>query len=142
MARNTQGQSGLFACGISGDYPIVLVKVDDHSGLPLVRQMLLAQQYLRMRNFTLDLVILNQHAATYADPLQNAIQAMIDTSLSHLWVDRPGGVFLRRDYLPPPRQSPLTRRARHLYMTGVTDQLDQRHAIALPQSVPTPVLHT
>jgi cellobiose phosphorylase len=96
LARNTQGQEGLFAYGISGDLPIVLVKVDDPAELPLVRQALLAHEYWRLHNLRVDLVIVNGHAATYGDPLQDTIQGMIDTSLSHPWVDKAGGVFLRR----------------------------------------------
>jgi cellobiose phosphorylase len=96
LARNTQGQAGLFAYGISGDHPIVLVKVDDPAELPLVRQALLAHEYWRLHNLRVDLVIVNGHPATYGDPLHDTIQGMFDTSLSHPWVDKPGGVFLRR----------------------------------------------
>ncbi|MBI5879881.1 MAG: hypothetical protein HZB53_19720 [Chloroflexi bacterium] len=99
--RNRQGQTDLYAYGISGDHPIVLVKVAELADISLVRQALLAHEYWRMHNFTVDLVILNGHGATYGDPLHDAIQSMIDTSLSHPWVDKAGGVFLRRaDYIP------------------------------------------
>ncbi|MEP7198590.1 MAG: glucoamylase family protein, partial [Chloroflexota bacterium] len=96
LADNRKGQSGLWAYGISGDHPIVLVKVDDQDELPLVRQALSAHEFWRLHNFTVDLVILNGHAITYGDTLQGTIQNMIDTSLSHPWADKPGGVFLRR----------------------------------------------
>ena len=38
IARNRKGQSALWAYGISGDLPIVLLRVSDPSALDLVRQ--------------------------------------------------------------------------------------------------------
>jgi cyclic beta-1,2-glucan synthetase len=101
LARNDRGQASLYAYGISGDNPIVLVKVDDEAELPLVRQALLAHEFWRLHNLTVDLVILNTRETTYANAPQGAIQNMIDTSLSHPWVDKPGGIFVRRsDHMP------------------------------------------
>ena len=96
LERNTQGQTGLYAYGLTGDLPIVLVKVDDLAELPLVRQALLAHEYWRTHNLKVDLVIVNGYTATYGDPLQDRILGMIGTSLSHPWLDKPGGVFVRR----------------------------------------------
>jgi len=45
-ARNTLGQSGLWSHGVSGDLPIVLVRVVEENDLPLVRQVLQAQEVL------------------------------------------------------------------------------------------------
>ncbi|HET6317333.1 MAG TPA: glucoamylase family protein, partial [Chloroflexota bacterium] len=101
LERNRKGQSGLWPYGISGDYPLVLVSVDDQGELALVRQALLAHQFWQMHNFKVDLVIVNSHTTSYYDAVQDAIQSMIDTSLSRPWLDQPGGVFVRRaDHIP------------------------------------------
>jgi cyclic beta-1,2-glucan synthetase len=96
LIRNTQSQSGLWGQGLSGDHPIVLVRVDEAAELELVRHLLHAHEYWRLNNFTVDLVILNEHTTSYADGLHDQIQAIIDSSLSRPWLDKPGGVFLRR----------------------------------------------
>src|SRR6185436_21178432 len=96
LTQNRRGQSGLWAYGLSGDNPIVLVEVDEDGELDLARQLLRAHEYWRLNNFVVDLVILNEHATSYADGLHSQIQAIIDSSLSRPWLDKPGGVFLRR----------------------------------------------
>lgn len=52
-------QSNLWAYGISGDYPIVLVTLDKESGIDIVRQLLLTYKYWRMKNINVDLIIVN-----------------------------------------------------------------------------------
>src|SRR5690606_28428915 len=46
--RNRLGQPGLWAHGISGDLPIVRVKVHNEGDMALVRQVLQAQEYWRL----------------------------------------------------------------------------------------------
>jgi len=96
LIRNTQSQSGLWGHGLSGDSPIVLVRIDEAAELELVRHLLHAHEYWRLNNFGVDLVILNEHPTSYAEGLHGQLQAIIDSSLSRPWLDRPGGVFLRR----------------------------------------------
>ena len=61
LARNTLGQEGLWPHGISGDLPILLVRVVEEDDLPLVRQVLQAQEYWRLKGLSADVVILNEH---------------------------------------------------------------------------------
>ncbi len=74
------GQSGppaLWAHGISGDFPIVLVRVTAAAGVGVVDQLLLAQQYWRLKRLTADLVLINDCAAAEAAAVQEAVQAAI-----------------------------------------------------------------
>jgi cyclic beta-1,2-glucan synthetase len=95
IAQNKKGQSGLYAFGISGDYPIVLVKIKEKEGLKIVRQALLAHEFLRLKKFEFDLLILNEEKVTYQSNLKESIQTLIDTSLSRPLIDKPGGIFVR-----------------------------------------------
>ena len=47
LKANTQGQSGLWRHGISGDLPVVLVRLDDGSEMSLWHETLMAHAYLR-----------------------------------------------------------------------------------------------
>jgi cyclic beta-1,2-glucan synthetase len=96
LSANSQGQPGLWRHGISGDLPIVLVRVAEMDELALVRQLLLAHTYWRLKGLTVDLVILNEHPASYLEELQEQLQRLIRASESHALLDKPGGVFVRK----------------------------------------------
>jgi cyclic beta-1,2-glucan synthetase len=96
IARNTLGQAGLWGRGISGDLPIVLVRVSDAGGVSLVRQLLHAQEYWRIKTLRADLVILNEHPVDYLDEVHGALSSLVREPRFAGWVDKPGGVFLLR----------------------------------------------
>src|SRR5678816_3290547 len=96
MAQNIFGQSNLWGYGISGDLPIVLVHVADVSAISLVRQLLHAQQYWRVKDLRADLIIVNDHPADYLDEVQQQLAALIREPRWGGWLDRPGGSFLLR----------------------------------------------
>jgi cyclic beta-1,2-glucan synthetase len=72
-SRATAGASR--ACGptaISGDLPIVLVRVGGEEHIELVREALHAHEYWRIRGLTVDLVVLNEHPPSYLQAFQDA----------------------------------------------------------------------
>jgi cyclic beta-1,2-glucan synthetase len=96
LARNTLGQSGLWPHEISGDLPILLVRVAEEDAIPLVRQVLQAQEYWRLKGLSADLVILNEHPVSYLDEVHVQLAALLDTGPWGAWKHRPGGVYLLR----------------------------------------------
>jgi cyclic beta-1,2-glucan synthetase len=95
IARNRGGQSGLWAYGISGDLPIVLVRIADVANIALVRQLIKAHAYWRLKGVHADLVIWNEDPSGYRQVLHDEIVSAIAASSDSL-LDRPGGVFVRR----------------------------------------------
>ena len=95
VRENHKGQSGLWAYGISGDLPIVVVAVDNARDLPAVRQAIMAHTFWRVRGLKCDLVILNEQAGGYAQDLTGTLQKMVASSTPYTGVEKPGGVFLR-----------------------------------------------
>ena len=83
LARNERGAPGLWAHGISGDLPIVLVRIDQAEDIDIVRQLLRAHEYWRLKLLDVDLVIVNEHGASYAQDLQDALETVVRTSQSH-----------------------------------------------------------
>ena len=75
-------QSGLWPHAISGDLPIVLLRIDDIQDIAQVRQLLRAHEYWRMKRLAVDLVILNEHASSYLQDLQIAIETAVRSSQS------------------------------------------------------------
>ena len=70
-------QSALWPQGISGDWPILLVRIDDVIDIELIRQLLHAFEYWKTKRLKVDLVILNDRASSYAQDLQGTIEALV-----------------------------------------------------------------
>ena len=96
LERNVLGQPGLWAHGISGDLPILLVRVVNGGDISLVRQVLQAQEYWRLKGLSADVVILNEHPVSYLDDIHVQLAALLDTGPWGAWKHRPGGVYLLR----------------------------------------------
>ncbi|HEY6546386.1 MAG TPA: glucoamylase family protein, partial [Vicinamibacteria bacterium] len=96
LARSTLGQEALWPHGISGDLPILLVRVVEEDDLPLVRQVLQAQEYWRLKGLLADVVILNEHPVSYLDEMHAALTALLDNGPWRTWKHRPGGAYLLR----------------------------------------------
>jgi cyclic beta-1,2-glucan synthetase len=128
--ENGLPMSALWSLGISGDLPILLVKVERLEHTPLVRQALLAHQYWRYKGLVSDLVILNTRPAGYADELEERLKLLVRTGHALQLVDKPGGVYIRRsDHIPPDILNLLETLARAV-VTGdagsLSVQLDRR----------------
>jgi cyclic beta-1,2-glucan synthetase len=96
IISNELGQAGLWPNGISGDLPILLVRVVGDDDMPLVRQVLRAQEYWRLKGLTADVVILNEHPVGYLDQAQEELTAALDDGPWSSWKHRPGGAYLLR----------------------------------------------
>ncbi|VWX61586.1 Cyclic beta-(1,2)-glucan synthase NdvB [Burkholderiales bacterium 8X] len=80
IARGAGPQSGLWPHAVSGDLPIVLLRIDDLDDIAQVRQLLSAHEYWRMKQLGVDLVILNERASSYVQDLQVAIETAVRSS--------------------------------------------------------------
>jgi cyclic beta-1,2-glucan synthetase len=94
--ENGLQMSGLWSIGVSGDLPVLLVRVEELEHAPLVRQALLAHQYWRHKGLVADLVVLNTRPTGYADELDDRLKLLVRTGHALQLLDKPGGVFLRR----------------------------------------------
>ena len=132
IAAGSGGQPDLWSLGISGDLPIVLVRVSDTSQLDLVRQALQAVEYWRMKRLAVDMVILNERGASYVQDLQIALETLVRASQSRPQIgeERPAGhiFMLRADLTPPESQALLLSIARIVLVGergGLAEQLDR-----------------
>src|SRR4029453_17869204 len=71
LAANRYGQQNLWGKDISGDLPIVLVRAAAPATIPLVRQLLNAQEYWRIKGLRAELVILNEQETNYLDEMHH-----------------------------------------------------------------------
>lgn len=97
IMQNRLGQSGLWKFGISGDLPIVLVRLTEPEQIKFVLELLLAQEYLRERKITFDLVILNEYPDVYMQQFSNDIESLIRSRPSGHFLNVNGGVFIKNN---------------------------------------------
>ena len=142
--RGAGGQPGLWPLGISGDLPILLLRLADSENLDIARQLLQAHDYWRTKQFAVDLVILNERASSYIQDLQIAIETMVRTSQARpqLGVEQaPGRVFvLRADLISAETRALLASVARVVLVGqrgSLSDQLD-RITETMPPARPAP----
>jgi cyclic beta-1,2-glucan synthetase len=95
LRRNRRGQSGLWGYSVSGDLPIVLVRIGDVANIELVRQLIQAHAYWHLKGLAVDLVIWNEDRAGYRQLLQDRINDLVAIGLETHAMNRPGGIFLR-----------------------------------------------
>ena len=84
LKQNDKGQSALWVHSISGDIPIVLVRIDVPEDLEIVRQLIRAHEYWRMKLLAVDLVIINEQLHSYSMDLQGALETIVRTNESQL----------------------------------------------------------
>jgi len=95
LRKNRRGQSGLWGYAISGDLPIVLLQIGDPAHIDLVRQLVQAHAYWRLKGLAVDLVIWNEDHAGYRQLLHDQIMGLIAAGIEANVTDRPGGIFVR-----------------------------------------------
>jgi cyclic beta-1,2-glucan synthetase len=129
LEKNRLGQSALWPFGLSGDLPIVLVRIDDEKDIGIVNQLLRAQDYWRLKRLDVDLVVLNERPPSDAPGLQQALDAVISASQGGRDGDslkRGKAFLLRADLMPDPSRDLLLTAARAVLDAGrgaLSDQL-------------------
>ena len=121
LNRNTLERSALWAHGISGDLPIVVLRIDETEDVEIVRQLLRAHEYWRMKQLSTDVVIINEKLASYAQELQISLDGLVRGSrlrLSPSTDNVRGGIFLlRADLISPQERALLQTVARSVFLS-------------------------
>ncbi len=94
IAANKLGQSGLWRFGISGDYPIILVEIEDPKQIDLVHEVLQVHEFLRSRRLMVDVVILNHQQTDYGAELSGMLYRLVSRLQREQWLNQRGGIFI------------------------------------------------
>jgi len=140
LSKNQLGPSALWPYGISGDLPIVLIRIDEENDLQFVKQLLQAHEYWRLKRLSVDLIILNDRPPSDAADLQLAIDAAINNSRARGRDESGAGrgrVFsLRGDSIPAAGCDLLQTAARAVLVAGRGSLGDQLARLREPVPVP------
>ena len=94
LPKRIYSQSKLWRYGISGDLPIVLVKVQDLNDMYVVQDMLKAYEFFRSKNIKIDLVIFNSEENSYEQYVNYEIENAIANKQMEFLKNQYGGIFV------------------------------------------------
>jgi len=145
LRSNRRGQNGLWSYGISGDVPIVLLRISNSAKIEMVRQLVRAHSYWRMKGLTVELVILNEDASVYHQSLHDQITHLIASGSEAQMLDKPGGIFVRRLEQIPNEDRVLLQSAARIVLDDERGSLAEQltHRRVLEPSIPAlPITRT
>jgi cyclic beta-1,2-glucan synthetase len=129
IKRGAGKASALWPHGVSGDLPIVLVRVTEDDDLKLVRQLLRAHEYWRLKLLAVDLVIVNERIASYVQDFQSSLESLVRMSqaMPRLASDstRGSAFVLRADVMSPESRALLQSCARAVLYGGQGTMAEQ-----------------
>ncbi|MGV8951450.1 MAG: GH36-type glycosyl hydrolase domain-containing protein [Cypionkella sp.] len=117
-------QSALWALGISGDLPMVVLQIDDSQDIAVLQQVIGAHEYWGMRQLAVDLVILNDRKSSYVQDLQIAIDSAVRAAQARpkaagIHAPAKGTIYtLRSDLLNPDARAHLLSMASVVLVAG------------------------
>ena len=144
MLNNRRGQNSLWSYGISGDAPIVLLRISDIEKIEIVRQLIQAHSYWRMKGLAVELVILSEDTlvSVYRQSLQEQITSLISSGIEAQMLDKPGGIFVRRLEQIPNDDRVLLQAAARIVLDDekgtLAEQLEHRSVLEPSVSALTP----
>lgn len=102
VVNNRLGQSGLWAHGISGDRPLLAVRIKERIHLPFVVKLLTVHEYLRRLGVPFDLAIINESDGGYQQQLQDALRRAVEHGIPRFAVSEGDGTvaIIQKDQLP------------------------------------------
>lgn len=107
ISRNIRGQNSLWRFGISGDYPVILLRVKDMHDVLVIKDALLAYEYLRLQTVNVDLVIIDEEAEGYGQPLYNKIMELTGTQKIYKNPQQKPSLFVLRRFVLTNEESDL-----------------------------------
>jgi cyclic beta-1,2-glucan synthetase len=142
LASNTLGQPGLWTFSVSGDFPILLLRLKDDEHLALLGEVLQAYLYWRRRGLMIDIVILNQRATGYDEDLQGKIFRLLNRAATADRINKRGGIFVLREDQMNEQERILMQTAARVILDGEAGPLDAQlsrldaNPVRLPRFVP------
>ena len=140
LARNRLGQSALWRHGISGDHPIVLVRVHDVHELGLVEEVVRAHGLWRKAGLRVDLVVSSEWPSSYlADVEEQLSRVLADAGFRGL-AGASAGLFVVHDDQVSEAERTLLLVAARVVLRGDAGSIATQLDAAPPPPVPLPPL--
>lgn len=140
IVKNTKGKPGLWAFGISGDLPVVVVEISKTEQLHIVRQMISAHEYWRLKGLSVDLVIINKYGNSYEQPVEDRLRELVTISHARELEYKSGGVFILSSNAISEAEQNLLKAAARLYILAEKGSIEsQLKALEVRRQLPPPL---
>jgi len=84
----------LWKFGISGDLPIIFVKIKNINDIDVISELVKAYEYFKTKNLEIDLVILNEEKENYDSYVKDAIlESILNRNISYM-LNTKGGIYV------------------------------------------------
>lgn len=80
IASGLGSQSELWPMSISGDFPILALRIDDEADMETLKNLLKAHEYWRAKGLVVDVVVINERSFSYAQDFQRGLEAICENS--------------------------------------------------------------
>jgi cyclic beta-1,2-glucan synthetase len=126
IAANRLGQPDLWGLGISGDHPILVLRIGEGQKTELLRILVAAHQLWRRHGTTVDLVVLHTGVSGYVEPVRGRLIEVLRDAGSQDYLGRSGGIHLvLADHAGAARAS-LVEAAAHVVLDEMAGSLRQQ----------------
>jgi cyclic beta-1,2-glucan synthetase len=139
LSSNSLGFPALARLGISSNRPLVLLRIAEPGEKSLARQLLIAQEFLRLKGLESELVMLNEERAGNTEGLNDQLQTLVRNEGFGENLNQPGGVsILQRESLTDEEVRLLEAAARVVLdgargsLSGQLDRMERLRALPAP----------
>jgi len=126
LLSNRRNQSGLWSQGLSGDIPIILLRIYESTRVTLLKRIVQAQSYWRAKGLVVDLVVVSHDVHGYRQPLQDEILRLMNAGGEGDLMEKPGGVFLRYEDQLSADDLQLIQAAAHVVLSDENGTLEEQ----------------
>ncbi|MBC7658527.1 MAG: cyclic beta 1-2 glucan synthetase [Chitinophagaceae bacterium] len=146
IKANVKSLAAFWSYGISGDKPIVLLRLDGLENLSILQQLVRGHDYWRRKGLAVDFIIWNENRSGYRQNLNDQIMEVIASAGATALVDKPGGIFVRRTDQMPDEDRILFQAAARIIVSDRSGTLEEQVNSAksrssfLPKKIPTRLL--
>jgi cellobiose phosphorylase len=137
IAGNRLGQAGLWAFGISGDVPIVVLELVGETQVALLKDLLCAHAFWKAHGLASELMVMvGDPVGASAKPLLDLARHVIGGSVAAASLDSPGGVFVRDGSALAAHDRTLLRSAARIVVEREVTSLAELLGRAGPEAAP------
>lgn len=94
IMKNNLKQKDLWKFGISGELPIITVRIKGVNETEIIKELLFAEEYFNRKNIKIDLVILNEEENSYEEYLKDKIYEITSVNDVNYLLNTRGGVHI------------------------------------------------
>lgn len=133
------GRADLWSLGISGDDPMILLRVTDGRTTQILRFLIALQKLCRLRGIPVDLVVIHEGEEGYVDPVRDRLVELLRDSGVQDRLSQRGGIHLIASWHIRPEILHMLERSGRLLLDEGGDALQEQVERSRSAPIPRPI---